>query len=71
MGKLVKLGTLSIGCVAAWVLMAAAVPAQAKWLTIHNDFTMYDTDGNPNSDSDRHAHSDSVTESDSRRGTGR
>lgn len=47
MGKLVKLGTLSIGCVAAWVLMAAAVPAQAKWLTIHNDFTMYDTDGNP------------------------
>src|SRR6185369_15117089 len=32
---------------AASVLLGAAAAPQAKWLTIHNDFIVYDTDGNP------------------------
>lgn len=31
--------------VAAALLASTALPAQAKWLTLHNDFTMYDLDG--------------------------
>jgi hypothetical protein len=33
-------------CFAASILVAAAMPSQAKWLTIHNDFEEYDLDGN-------------------------
>jgi hypothetical protein len=42
-------GTLtnrSLLCLTAAILLAAAMSLQAKWLAIHNDFTMYDTDGN-------------------------
>jgi hypothetical protein len=31
----------------AFALFGAAQPTQAKWLTIHNDFIVYDTEGNP------------------------
>jgi hypothetical protein len=33
-------------CLAAFMLIAAAMTLQAKWLTIHNDFEEYDLDGN-------------------------
>jgi hypothetical protein len=33
-------------CLTALILFGAAMTSQAKWLAIHNDFTMYDTDGN-------------------------
>jgi hypothetical protein len=33
-------------CLAAFLLVGTAVPSQAKWLTIHNDFCQYDSDGN-------------------------
>lgn len=38
---------LSLGCLAAVMLLVGAAPSEAKWLTIHNDFQMFDTDGNP------------------------
>jgi hypothetical protein len=33
-------------CLLAGILLGAAVSLQAKWLTIHNDFFQYDSDGN-------------------------
>jgi hypothetical protein len=33
-------------CLAAAVLVLTAMTLQAKWLPIHNDFEMYDLDGN-------------------------
>lgn len=34
-------------CLGTFALLGAAQPSQAKWLTIHNDFIAYDTQGNP------------------------
>jgi len=31
-------------CLVGFILVGAAMTLQAKWLSIHNDFTMYDTD---------------------------
>ena len=33
-------------CLAALILAGAATTLPAKWLTIHNDFCQYDSDGN-------------------------
>jgi len=47
MAKSAKAGMGLMACVAASALFGTAAPAQAKWLTIHNDFIVYDTEGNP------------------------
>jgi F5/8 type C domain-containing protein/glycosyl hydrolase family 43 len=45
MGRLTKSARGLLGCLAYAALLGTAAPVQAKWLTIHNDFTMYDMDG--------------------------
>lgn len=38
--------TLGWALLAAGMVLGIQSPAQAKWLTLHNDFIMYDLDGN-------------------------
>ena len=45
MRRLRKSVNWMLGCLASAILFGSALPAHAKWLTIHNDFTMYDLDG--------------------------
>ena len=50
MGKPIRKGKRFMTCLGMSVLpvlLGIALPSQAKWLTIHNDFMQYDTDGNP------------------------
>lgn len=43
----IRNGKRFMACLGMSVLLGASLPTQAKWLTIHNDFMQYDTDGNP------------------------
>jgi Glycosyl hydrolases family 43/F5/8 type C domain len=44
--KIMTHKTMTLGFLVLGLILGTLMPAEAKWLTLHNDFFMYDLDGN-------------------------